>query len=86
MNDILKTLCDAFEPVLMSEKEKAIRREAEPVLSAAEGKLTATEWDTLWDTARQTACADGEDLFAIGFRLGVQLTLTGLGPVGEKQK
>ena len=86
MTDILKTLFDAFDPAFITEKERAILQEAEPVLSAAGEKLSIKEWDTLWDTARRASGADCEKLFAIGFRLGVQLTLAGLEPVGERQK
>lgn len=86
MDDILKALFDAFDPPLMTEKEKMILREAEPVLSLAEEKLSAREMDTLWDTARRASGADCEALFAIGFRLGMQLTLAGLEPVGQGQK
>ena len=83
MTNILKVLYDAFDPSFMSEKERAILQEAEPVLRLAEEKLSVKEWDTLWDTARRTSGADCENLFAIGFRLGMQLTLAGMEPMGE---
>ncbi len=86
MNDILKILFDAFDPVFMTEEERNILREAKPVLSAEEKKLSVEEWDTLWSAAWRASGADSQNLFAIGFRLGMQLTLAGLEPAGQAQK
>ncbi len=86
MNNILKTLFDAFDSAIMTEEERNILREAKPVLNAAEKKLSVEEWDTLWSAAWRASGADSQNLFAIGFRLGMQLTLAGLEPVGQGQK
>lgn len=81
MKSILEALYDGFMPSQMSERERQILQEADPVLSLAREKLTVQEWNTLWDAAWQGGRAEYEDVFAQGFRLGVQLTLAGLEPV-----
>jgi len=86
MNDILKAPFDAFDRALMTEEEWNILREAEPVLNEAEKKLSVEEWDTLWGAAWRASGADSQNLFATGFRLGMQLTLAGLEPVAQGQK
>ena len=80
-NNILSMLYRAFEATQVCEKEHTILRESESILDPLCQKLSSKEWDTLWDTARRSARADGEDCFIRGFRLGVQLVLAGLEPI-----
>ena len=80
-NNILSMLYRAFEAVRISDKEAAILRESESILDPLSQRLTHKEWDTLWDTAQRSACADGEDCFIRGFQLGMQLMLAGLQPI-----
>jgi len=50
-------------------------------VKAAEQRLTVEEFDNLWHAIMNIAKADSLDDFALGFRLGVQLTVEGLRPI-----
>ena len=83
MNQLMETLFSLLESPHQSAAEARAVKEAEPIVLAAQQRLTAKEFDRLWDALMDIGDADLVDAFTLGFRLGVQLTLEGLKPIVE---
>lgn len=81
MNKILETLYAAIEEGRRSEAGTQAVEASKEAVRAAEQHLTYEEFDNLWNAISGIGRADELDSFALGFRLGVQLTLEGLRPI-----
>lgn len=81
MSQILETLCTAMSGGLRGETGSGAVEAAQDAVKAAEQRLTVEEFDNLWNAIMNIAKADSLDDFALGFRLGVQLTVEGLRPI-----
>ena len=83
MAQLMETLFDLMNGPHSSEAErKAIRGSAKAV-QAVKDRLTFEEFDALWKATTDIDNAGYLDSFALGFRLGVQLTIEGLRPIVE---
>ena len=81
MSQLIKLLYETLDRVPPSDEERQAADEAEPAVQAAQKRLTNPEFEALWDAIANIERASGLDTFALGFRLGVQLTLEGLRPI-----
>ena len=83
MTQLMETLFDLMDgPHTAEEERKAIRGSAKAV-QAVKDRLTFEEFDALWKAATDIDNAGYLDSFALGFRLGMQLTMEGLKPIVE---
>ncbi len=81
MNQLMETLFDLLGGTHSSEAERRAIRETQGAVRAAEQRLTPEEFENLWSAAMKIEDAGYLDSFALGFRLGVQLTMEGLRPI-----
>ena len=85
MSQLMKTLLFALDAQQPEEEAEAVKASREAV-RAVEQRLTYDEFENLWDAISGIERAEEVDSFTLGFRLGVQLTLEGLRPVGPKDQ
>ncbi len=78
MSQLMETLFTAMHQGKQLEEEARATREANEAIRAAEQRLTLQEFDDLWSAAMNIDLAGELDIFTLGFRLGMQLTLEGL--------
>ena len=78
MSQIIETLFTALESTLQSEAEAKAMEEVE---AAARNRLDDKDLYRIWSAASEMQRINQLDSFTQGFRLGMQLTLEGLGPV-----
>ena len=83
MNELMETLFDLLEGPCTMEAERKAVRESEKAIQAVKERLTLEEFDALWKVATDIDNASYLDSFALGFRLGMQLTIEGLRPIAE---
>ena len=83
MNQLMETLFDLLNGPHSSEAERRAIRESEKAVQAGKNRLTLEEFDALWKATTDIDNAGYLDSFALGFRLGVQLTIEGLRPIVE---
>lgn len=83
MNQLMETLFDLLNGPHSSEAERRAIRESEKAVQAVKNRLTLEEFDALWKVTTDIDNAGYLDSFALGFRLGVQLTIEGLRPIVE---
>ena len=83
MNQLMETLFDLLNGPHSSEAERRAIRESEKAVQAVKNRLTLEEFDALWKATTDIDNASYLDSFALGFRLGVQLTIEGLRPIVE---
>ena len=83
MNPIMENLLNLIETPL-AEAQAQAREDAEEAVRAARQRLTFKEFDDLWNAITRIIGTDDVEIFTLGFRLGVQLTLEGLKPVIPK--
>ena len=83
MNQLMETLFDLLNGPHSSEAERRAIRESEKAVHAVKNRLTLEEFDALWKATTDIDNAGYLDSFALGFRLGVQLTIEGLRPIVE---
>jgi hypothetical protein len=83
MNQLMETLFDLLNGPHSSEAERRAIRESEKAVQAVKNRLTLEEFDALWKANTDIDNAGYLDSFALGFRLGVQLTIEGLRPIVE---
>ena len=83
MNQLMETLFDLLNGPHSSEAERRAIRESEKAVQAVKNRLTLEEFDALWKATMDIDNAGYLDSFALGFRLGVQLTIEGLRPIVE---
>ena len=83
MNQLMETLFDLLNGPHSSEAERRAIRESEKAVQAVKNLLTLEEFDALWKATTDIDNAGYLDSFALGFRLGVQLTIEGLRPIVE---
>lgn len=80
MNSLLEKLFAAMDTTQQSAEAQAVDAAKEAV-RAAEQRLTYEEFENLWNAIMDINSASDLDSFALGYRLGVQLTLEGLRPI-----
>ena len=73
MNQLMETLFDLMNGPCSSEAERRAVKGSAKVIQAVKDRLTLEEFDALWSATT--------DIFALGFRLGMQLTIEGLRPI-----
>ena len=83
MNHLMETLFDLMDGPHTSEEERKAIRESAKAVQAVKDRLTFEEFDALWKAATDIDNAGYLDSFALGFRLGMQLTMEGLKPIVE---
>ncbi len=83
MNQLMETLFDLLNGPHSSEAERRAIRESEKAVQAVKNRLTLEEFDALWKATTDIDNAGYLDSFALGFHLGVQLTIEGLRPIVE---
>ena len=83
MSILMETLFDLLEGPCSTEAERRAIKESEKAIQAAKERLTFDEFDALWKAAMDIEDAGYLDSFALGFRLGMQLTIEGLRPIVE---
>ena len=83
MNPLMETLFSLLESPQQSAAEAQAVQAAGPAVRAAQQRLTAQEFDQLWNALMDIGDASLLDSFSLGFRLGVQLTLEGLRPIAH---
>ena len=83
MNQLMETLFDLLNGPHSTEAERRAIRESEKAVQAVKNRLTLEEFDALWKATTDIDNAGYLDSFALGFRLGVQLTIEGLRPIVE---
>ena len=83
MNQLMETLFDLLNGPHSSEAERRAIRESEKAVQAVKNRLTLEEFDALWKATTDIDNAGYLDSFALGFRLGVPLTIEGLRPIVE---
>ena len=83
MNQLMETLFDLMEGPHAAEAERKAIRESAEAVQAVKDRLTFEEFDALWKAATDIDNAGYLDSFALGFRLGMQLTMEGLKPIVE---
>lgn len=83
MNQLMENLFGLMEGPHSSEAERRAVRESERAVQAVRNRLTLEEFDALWKAATDIDNASYLDSFALGFRLGMQLTIEGLRPIAE---
>ena len=83
MNQLMETLFDLMDGPHSSEAERRAIKESEKAVQAVKDRLTFEEFDALWKAATDIDNASYLDSFALGFRLGMQLTMEGLRPIVE---
>lgn len=82
MSQLMKTLLYVTGTTRQEEEAQAAEAAKEAV-RAAQQKLTYEEFEDLWNAIDGIRCGSEADCFTLGFRLGVQLTLEGLRPIGQ---
>ena len=80
MNRLMETLLYTLETPQTEEEIQAMKDTKEAV-RAVQQRLTFDEFDDLWATIAEILRKDDVKTFTLGFRLGVQLALEGLGPI-----
>lgn len=85
MNQLMETLFAAMGTTQQSAEAQAVEAAKEAV-RAAEQRLTYREFEDLWNAIMDIGSAGHQDSFTLGFRLGVQLMLEGLRPVGPENQ
>ena len=83
MNQLMETLFDLLDGPCSLEAERKAVKESEKAIQAVKERLTLEEFDALWKAAMDIEDAGYLDSFALGFRLGMQLTIEGLRPIVE---
>ena len=83
MNQLMETLFDLMDGPHALEAERRAIKESERAVQAVKDRLTFEEFDALWKAATDIDNAGYLDSFALGFRLGMQLTMEGLRPIVE---
>lgn len=83
MSQLMKTLFELLSSPNATEMERQAIRGSEKAVQAAEARLTREEFENFWDAVRSIENAGCLDSFALGFRLGVQLTMEGMRPIVE---
>lgn len=86
MNPLIEKLFAAMDPTQPSEAEIQAVQAAKESIRAAEQRLTYDEFENLWNAIMDINSASDLDSFTLGFRLGVQLTLEGLRPIGPAEE
>jgi hypothetical protein len=79
----METLFDLMNGPHLSEEERRAIKGSEKAVQAVKDRLTLEEFDALWRATTDIDNAGYLDSFALGFRLGVQLTIEGLRPIVE---
>lgn len=82
MNQLMNALFLALGADQQEDEAQAVKA-ASSAVQAAEQKLTYQEFEDLWNAIDGICRASEADSFTLGFRLGVQLMLEGLRPVGD---
>ena len=82
MNQLMETLFDLLGSNVTEAERRAVK-ESEEAVQAVKERLTLEEFDALWRAATDIDNAGYLDSFALGFRLGMQLTIEGLRPIVE---
>lgn len=85
MNSIMETLFTAMHQGKQLEEEARATRAANEAVCTARQRLTLKEFDDFWNAAMSVDLASEQDIFTLGFRLGVQLTLEGLRPIWPEE-
>lgn len=85
MSQLMETLFSAMDTTQQPAEAQAVEAAKEAV-RAAEQRLTSKEFEDLWNAIMDIALAGHQDSFTLGFRLGIQLTLEGLRPVGPENQ
>ena len=83
MNPLMEDLLYLLDIPQSEAKAQAIE-DSKEAARAAEQRLTLDEFDNLWSAIVGIVRSDEVETFALGFRLGVQLTLEGLKPIYPK--
>ena len=83
MNQLMENLFDLMDGPHSSEAERRAIKESEKAVQAVRDRLTLEEFDALWKAVADIDNAGYLDSFALGFRLGMQLTIEGLRPIAE---
>ena len=83
MNQLMENLFDLMNGPHSSEAERRAIKESEKAVQAVRNRLTLEEFDALWKAVSDIDYAGYLDSFALGFRLGMQLTIEGLRPIVE---
>lgn len=83
MNQLMENLFSLLDSQQSSQAERLAVAAAQEAVQTAERRLTRAEFENLWNALMDIGCADCLDSFTMGFRLGVQMTLEGLRPIGE---
>ena len=83
MNQLMENLFDLLGGPYSTEAERRAVKESEKAIQAVKARLTFEEFDALWKAAMDIENAGYLDSFALGFRLGMQLTMEGLKPIVE---
>ena len=78
MAQIIETLFSALESTVQSEAEATARAEVDAIV---QDRLDDQDLYRIWSAASEMQRTNQLDSFTQGFRLGMQLTLEGLGEV-----